>query len=125
VSGYHSDKIGYRKTWVVFGYALTGVAAVIFAYAFIWPFVLLGRMVGWLGRGIRGPLRDAMLADSVLPYQRGKAFGFHRAYDTAGAIAGPLAAFWLLSLLSARPVWARAITLLLPAGRTRSAGLSG
>lgn len=115
-SGYHSDKIGHRKTWVVFGYALTGVAAMIFAYAFIWPFVLLGRVISWLGRGIRGPLRDAMLADSVLPHQRGKAFGFHRAYDTAGAIAGPLTAFWLLSLLSAHPAWARAITAWLPAG---------
>jgi len=115
-SGYHSDRIGHRKAWVVFGYALTGVAAVIFAYAFIWPLVLLGRVISWLGRGIRGPLRDAMLADSVLPHQRGKAFGFHRAYDTAGAIAGPLAAFWLLSLLGSHPAWARAITAWLPGG---------
>ena len=115
-SGFHSDRIGHRKAWVVFGYALTGVAMVIFAYAFVWPLVLLGRLIGWLGRGIRGPLRDAMLADSVLPHQRGKAFGFHRAYDTAGAIAGPLTAFWLLSLLINHPAWARAITTWLPCG---------
>jgi len=115
-SGYHSDKIGHRKTWVVFGYALTGVAVVIFAYAFVWPMVLLGRMVSWLGRGIRGPLRDAMLADSVEPHQRGKAFGFHRAYDTAGAIVGPLAAFGLLSFLGTHPAWVSAITSLIPGG---------
>jgi MFS family permease len=80
--------------------------------------ILLARAVGWLGRGIRGPLRDAMLADSVEPQDRGKAFGFHRAGDTAGAVAGPLAAFGLLSMATAHPSIANAVIGWIP-------GLSG
>jgi len=99
-AGYRSDKIGHRKAWTVFGYVLTAVSKAFFAFAFAWPLILLGRVVGWFGRGIRGPLRDAMLADSVAPQYRGKAFGFHRAGDTLGAVLGPLAAFALLSLVS-------------------------
>ena len=102
-AGYHSDKIGHRKPWTVFGYVLTAVSKAVFAFAFAWPLILLGRAVGWLGRGVRGPLRDAMLADSVAPQDRGKAFGFHRAGDTGGAIVGPLVAFALLGLLADHP----------------------
>jgi MFS family permease len=102
-AGYHSDKIGHRKRWTVFGYALTAVSKAVFAFAFAWPLILLGRVVGWLGRGIRSPLRDALLAESVSPGDRGKAFGFHRAGDTAGAVLGPLVAFGLLSLMAHRP----------------------
>jgi len=102
-AGYHSDKIGHRKPWTVFGYVLTAVSKAIFAFAFYWPLILLGRTVGWLGRGIRGPLRDAILSESVSPQDRGKAFGFHRAGDTAGAIVGPLVAFGLLSLFADHP----------------------
>jgi MFS family permease len=102
-AGFHSDRIGHRKIWSVIGYMLTAIATTIFAFAFAWPLILLGRVVGWLGRGIRGPLRDAMLADSVSIEDRGKAFGFHRAGDTAGAVAGPLAAFGLLTVLSSCP----------------------
>jgi MFS family permease len=102
-AGYHSDKIGHRKSWAVAGYFLTAISKSIFAFAFSWPLILLGRSIGWLGRGIRSPLRDAMLAESVAPPNRGKAFGFHRAGDTAGAVAGPLAAFCLLGWLSSHP----------------------
>jgi len=102
-AGYRSDKIGHRKGWTVFGYVLTAISKTVFVFAFTWPLILLGRIVGWFGRGIRGPLRDAMLADSVAPQYRGKAFGFHRAGDTLGAVLGPLAAFSLLSLISDHP----------------------
>jgi MFS family permease len=102
-AGYHSDRIGRRKTWTVIGYLLTAVGKPLFAFAFAWPLILVGRIVSWLGRGIRSPLRDAMLAESVASQDRGKAFGFHRAGDTAGAVLGPLAAFGLLSLLATHP----------------------
>ena len=102
-AGFHSDKIGHRKAWTVAGYALTAVAKTIFAFALAWPLILVGRVLGWLGRGIRGPLRDAMLADSVDQRYRGKAFGFHRAGDTLGAVVGPLLAFWLLGLAADHP----------------------
>jgi MFS family permease len=113
-AGYHSDKIGHRKRWTVVGYILTAVSKAIFAFAFAWPLILLGRSIGWLGRGIRGPLRDAMLAESVAPRNRGKAFGFHRAGDTAGAVAGPLAAFGLLSWISGHPGMVVALERLFP-----------
>src|SRR5262245_50100105 len=88
--GYYSDQIGQRKTIVVTGYALTGLAMALFALAIAWPLILLGKSVAWIGKGLRGPLRDAILADSVPPEAIGRAFGFHRAGDTVGAIIGPL-----------------------------------
>lgn len=108
-AGFHSDRIGHRKGWSVIGYALTAIGIAVITFAFAWPLILLARVVGWLGRGIRGPLRDAMLADSVKPEDRGKAFGFHRASDTAGAVVGPLAAFGLLSLAATHPAIANAV----------------
>ena len=63
-----------------------------------WPLILLARMIGWFGRGIRGPLRDAIMAESITPETRGRAFGFHRAADTVGAVVGPLLGVGLLSL---------------------------
>ena len=98
--GYWGDKTGSRKNLTVIGYALTGFSKAVFAFAFSWPLLLAGRIVGWLGRGIRSPLRDAMLADSVTTESRGKAFGFHRASDTAGAVVGPLTAFLILSIIA-------------------------
>ncbi len=102
-AGYRSDKIGSRKPLTVAAYFLTGISQALFAFAFAWPLILTGRVIGWLGRGIRGPLRDAMLADSVDARDRGKAFGFHRAGDTAGAVAGPLGAYFLLTYLGSHP----------------------
>jgi len=98
-AGWWSDRLGHRKAITTAGYALTGGAFTLFAVAVSWPLVLVGRMVAWFGRGIRGPLRDAMLAESVAPADRGKAFGFHRAGDTLGAIIGPLIAAALMFLL--------------------------
>ena len=98
-AGWYSDRIGRRKGICVGGYFLTGIAKAIFAFAAGWPLVLFGRTLGWFGRGIRGPLRDAILAESVSTEDRGKAFGFHRAGDTLGAIIGPLCAVGLLALL--------------------------
>lgn len=98
-AGWYSDRIGHRKGIVSAGYFLTGTALAIFALAVSWPIILLGRVVSWFGRGIRGPLRDAMLSESVSPEMRGKAFGLHRAGDTLGAVVGPLVGVWLLSVL--------------------------
>lgn len=53
-AGYCGDKIGHRKKWTVFGYILTSISKAVFAFA--WPLIFLGRSIGWLGRGIRGPL---------------------------------------------------------------------
>src|SRR4051812_40225841 len=97
--GYFSDRIGKRKFLVVTGYSLTGVSLSLFAFAFGWPLILLGKSLAWIGKGLRGPLRDAILADSVSPAALGRAFGFHRAGDTVGAVLGPLLGFVLLKSL--------------------------
>ncbi len=101
-TGWLSDRLGHRKAITVGGYALTGASQAIFALANGWGILLFGRVVGWFGRGVRGPLRNAMLADSVPPADRGKAIGFHRAGDTVGAVLGPLIAVALLPWLHAR-----------------------
>ncbi|MBM3774307.1 MAG: MFS transporter [Acidobacteria bacterium] len=100
-AGWWSDRIGHRKAMVAFGYFLTGTALAVFALAASWPLILLGRLVAWFGKGIRGPLRDAMLAESVPEHARGRAFGLHRAGDTAGAVLGPLIGVALLAFLPA------------------------
>mgnify|MGYP001770783152 CR=1 FL=1 len=96
--GWISDRVGDRKRLTALGYLLTGAAMVFFAIAAHWIVVLVGRMIGWFGRGFRGPIRDAMLADSVEHEVRGKAFGFHRFGDTLGAIVGPLLGVALLEV---------------------------
>ncbi len=95
-AGWLSDRIGRRKGLVVGGYLSTGLASGFIAMAAGWPLILFGKFFGWLGRGLRGPLRDALLTDSIPPEARGRAFGFHRAGDTVGAILGPFAAVLVL-----------------------------
>ncbi len=98
-AGWYSDHIGRRKLIVVIGYFFTGTGMSLFALAAGWPMILFGRMVSWFGKGVRGSLRDAMLSESVPEPFRGRAFGFHRAGDTVGAIIGPLAGIVLLHWL--------------------------
>lgn len=97
LGGWISDKFGHRKILATFGYLTTGLSKALFALAVTWHLVFVGRVIAWFGRGFRGPIRDAMLADSVDESQRGKAFGFHRAGDTLGAIIGPILGIILLS----------------------------
>jgi MFS family permease len=96
-AGWFSDRVGRRKPFVVAGYLATGLASGIIAIASGLPLVLAGKVFGWFGRGIRGPLRDAMLTDAIPPEARGRAFGFHRFGDTLGAIVGPMLAVALLA----------------------------
>src|SRR5436190_19437667 len=70
-AGWWGDRLGHRKAIVTTGYALTGSAMGLFAFAAGWPLVLVGRVLAWFGRGIRGPLRDAILAESVAARDRG------------------------------------------------------
>jgi MFS family permease len=96
-SGYIADRLGHRKSLVVVGYALTASMQVLIALAVGWPLILIARIIGWFGKGVRGPLRDAILAESITQETRGRAFGFHRAADTVGAVLGPLLGIALLS----------------------------
>ncbi|HXH48492.1 MAG TPA: MFS transporter [Terriglobia bacterium] len=96
-AGWLSDRTGRRKPIAVGGYFITGTSTALFALAAGWPLILFARALGWFGRGIRAPARNAILAASVPPESRGKAFGFERAGDTIGAILGPLIAVALLA----------------------------
>ena len=96
VSGYIADKFGHRKALVLIGYGLTPVGQALIALSLGWPLILLGRIISWFGKGLRGPLRDAIVIQSITPETRGRAFGFHRAMDTIGAVVGPLLGVFLL-----------------------------
>lgn len=96
ISGYIADKLGHRKMLVVVGYSLTPIGQMLIALAAGWPLILFGRIVSWFGKGLRGPLRDAIVIQAVSPATRGRAFGFHRAADTIGAVLGPLLGVALL-----------------------------
>jgi MFS family permease len=96
VSGSVADRLRRPKPLVVAGYALAGLVRPLMALAATWPQVLAVRFVDRVGKGIRTSPRDALIAAAVRPAERGRAFGFHRALDNAGAVLGPLVAAGLL-----------------------------
>jgi MFS family permease len=98
LSGWWSDKVGSRKRLVVFGYGLASVVRPFTAMANTATQVLFIRLTDRIGKGVRTSPRDALLADSAPQGSRGRAFGFHAAADNAGAVVGPLLAFFILKL---------------------------
>ncbi len=97
-SGWLSDRIGRRKPFMIAGYGLSTVAKSLLAFAGSWGAVLGLRFSDRVGKGVRNPPRDALIAASVPPSETGRAFGLHRAMDTLGAAIGPLVAAGLLAL---------------------------
>jgi MFS family permease len=96
VSGWLSDRVARRKPLVLAGYGLASVVRPLIGLAQSASQVFAIRVSDRVGKGIRTSPRDALIADSVDPSIRGRAFGFHRAADNAGAVVGPLLAFALL-----------------------------
>jgi MFS family permease len=97
VSGWWSDRVRRRKPLVVAGYALASAVRPLVAIAQSATQVLLIRVSDRVGKGIRNAPRDALIADSIDPSVRGRAFGVRSAADNAGALLGPLIAFAILS----------------------------
>jgi MFS family permease len=97
-TGWASDRLGMRKPFIVSGYALSSISKAGFALAQSWGGVFGLRFGDRLGKAIRTPPRDALLADSSDPRDFGRSFGLHRAMDNAGAAIGPLVAFAILSV---------------------------
>src|SRR5207237_6847186 len=89
LSGLYSDRLRRRKPLAVAGYFVTASGMASFALATQWWHVLLGRVGGWLGRGVRTPVRNVLMTEATTPETYGRAFGFERALDSAGAIVGP------------------------------------
>lgn len=95
-SGWLSDRQPGRKPLVVIGYGLASLVKPLIGLTRSAGQVMAIRVVDRVGKGIRTSPRDALIADSVAPSIRGRAFGFHRAADNTGAVIGPLIAFALL-----------------------------
>lgn len=98
-SGYYTDRLQRRKPIAVLGYVVTGLGTASFGLATAAWHILLARAGAWLGRGVRTPVRKALLAAAVTPETYGRAFGFERMMDTLGAIVGPVTALGLLQVL--------------------------
>ena len=121
-SGWWSDRLPRRKPLVIVGYGIASIVRPLVGLANGVGQVLAIRLADRAGKGIRGAPRDALIADAVDPSQRGRAYGFHRAADHTGAVAGPIVAYSLLTwtdvslrtvfLLAAIPAAAAMIVLL-------------
>ena len=109
-SGLLTDRMRRRKPLVVAGYTVANVLKPVLAVTMAWWQVLLVRFGDRLAKGMRGAPRDVMLAESVPQEKMGSAFGLLQAMDSAGAIAGPLAALFLLVHFGFRGVfWVAAV----------------
>lgn len=122
ISGWLSDRIGRRKPVAFAGYLLTAITRPMIAGAQVWQVVLGARFAERFGKGIRTAPRDALLAESTAEEHRGRAFGFERAMDSAGAVIGPIVALVLVGwaglgarsifLISAVPATVAALLIL-------------
>ena len=97
-SGYIADRTGKRKKLIAVGYGIPFFAKLGIGLSNAWEQVLVLKPTERLGKGIRGAPRDSLLADSISYELRGKAFGFHRMMDTAGAIIGSFLALLIVIL---------------------------
>jgi MFS family permease len=97
-----ADDPGRRRATAMGGYTATAVlSALIGAATAVWQVGVL-RAGAWLSRGLRTPSRNALLTDVVEPEVYGRAYGFERAMDNAGAIVGPLLALGLIAVVGVR-----------------------
>jgi len=109
-SGYLADRLPRRKPLVVGGYLVANAVKPALALVTSWWHVLFIRFADRLAKGVRGAPRDVMLAESVPAEKVGSAFGLLQSMDSAGAIAGPLLALWILRAHDVRTVfWLAAI----------------
>jgi MFS family permease len=133
-SGWYSDRYRRRKVFISSGYGLSAISKPLFALATS-QFQVLGiRIVERIGKGIRSAPRDALIADATPSERWGKAFGFHKAMDSTGAVIGPLLVlpvllaaavvttdtFRLIFLLSAIPAFIAVVVLLFFVREVRS-----
>jgi MFS family permease len=96
VSGVLADRVGNKKALALWGYGLSGFTKPLLFFAASWPLVLVVRVLDRIGKGIRTAPRDALIADVTAPEARGRAFGFNKAMDKAGAVVGLVLAAGIL-----------------------------
>lgn len=97
--GAYSDYIQKRKPFVISGYTFGAISKILIGLSYTWPLVLFARFIDRLGKGMRTAARDSLLLDNTEANNKGFIFGFHRAFDSLGAVFGPLVALVLLALL--------------------------
>ena len=97
--GAYSDYLQKRKVFVTVGYSFAAVSKLLIGLAFGWPMVLFARIIDRLGKGLRTAARDSLLLENTTPKNKGYIFGFHRAFDSLGAVFGPLLALVVLYFL--------------------------
>src|SRR5882672_6437008 len=98
VTGYVAYRVEHRKWTAACGYLLAAIARPLVAVATAPWHVLAIRITDRVGKGIRSTPRDLIIAAASPAGQAGRAFGFHRAMDHAGAVVGPLIAAAVLGL---------------------------
>jgi MFS family permease len=98
LSGYHSDRTRKRKPLVISGYSLSTVSKLVYLAPF-WPTALAARFLDRVGKGIRTAPRDALIVESAGAGSSGKAFGFQRAMDFAGAFLGTVFSYLIIRFL--------------------------
>ncbi len=96
VSGVLADRVGKKKALALWGYGLSGFTKPLLFFAASWPLVLVVRVLDRIGKGIRTAPRDVLIADVTAPEARGRAFGFNKAMDKAGAVVGLVLAAGIL-----------------------------
>lgn len=102
-SGRLADRVGLRRPLVIGGYCIAAVVRPVMGWAnAAWQVIAL-RATDRMGKGVRNPPRDAVIADATDTALRGRAFGFHRAMDHAGAVVGPLVAWLLIASVGMDP----------------------
>src|SRR6267154_34858 len=107
-SGYLTDRIDRRKPLAVAGYFVANAVKPLLAVVTAWWHILLIRFSDRLAKGVRGAPRDVMVAESVPKQRLGAAYGLIQSMDSAGAIAGPLAALLLVAHFGIRSVFCAA-----------------
>lgn len=99
VSGWYSDKFDRRKPFITGGYSLSSLVKPLLIWAQTPAQVLGIRISERVGKGIRSAPRDALIADSTATEVRGKAYGFHKAMDSTGAVLGPVLTLIIILLV--------------------------
>jgi MFS family permease len=98
--GVLADRWQRNREVAAVGYALSAVCKpALLAVGGVWGALAAVIALDRIGKGIRTPSRDALISLSSAPRRLGLAFGVHRAFDTTGALLGPIAAFAILALL--------------------------
>jgi MFS family permease len=98
LSGWLSGEVYFYKPFLIVGYGLLAIFLPLIGITQSIFMVLIYKTIAWFGRGLREPMRDTWLASIVSPHYYGHVFGLQRAWDTLGALIGPITTFFLLKM---------------------------